>query len=580
MQSAALLPGVIAAAGDARAQIADVVPGADVADIGALRVASWHLGPIALGGGARAFSLSRVVRRAGGALDQVALTDALRRDPGSLTDLLPPFAAVRVDEQGADLVADGMGFQPLYRARTDAGALAGSSALAVARAGGCALEESAVGIQSLLGWQLGQETLFRGVRKLPPGATGRMDADGVVVVPRAEAADDPIELDEAVSAAANLLRASVDALLDDHPDAVLQLTGGMDSRLLLSAIPPSRRRGLHAMTLDVPGKGDVAIARDLSGRYGLVHEVHGLADLAGIEPDDAWQRCVAESTRLDAMSDPVALAAQRVAERAFTQGVRISGLGGEVARGFYYVGRIADRTYTRADAARLAGWRMFANDAVEPGLLTDEFSAWAREMAVDAVFAGLQDGGAEWFRATDHLYLRHRMQRWAGATDVAVGAERMVINPMLDPAFLDIAMRLRPRDKVGARFLALLQERLDPELARVPLDGRPAPIAYAHPPAGQALRDIAGTLRRAARKGLQRATRGNRPPAGGEVIAAKVVEHWRRHPDLIGGVGGLRYVREEWLAGVLEGTLTPRPSSVAFVTNLVVARGDDEVLSA
>ena len=100
----------------------------------------------------------------------------------------------------------------------------------------------------------------------------------------------------------------------------------------------------------------------------------------------------ADSVRLDAMADPVALAAQRIAERAFDQGVRISGLGGEIARGFYYVGKVKDRSYTRADAEQLASWRMFVNEAVEPGLLTAEFSAWARDVANEQVYEALRRG--------------------------------------------------------------------------------------------------------------------------------------------------------------------------------------------
>ena len=60
-----------------------------------------------------------------------------------------------------------------------------------------------------------------------------------------------------------------------------------------------------------------------------------------------------------------------------------------MARGFYYVGRVRDRPYTRADAEQLAAWRMFVNEAVEPGLLTEDFSAWAREAANAEVYAAL-----------------------------------------------------------------------------------------------------------------------------------------------------------------------------------------------
>ncbi|MCR2764196.1 hypothetical protein NQ152_11850 [Microbacterium sp. zg.B48] len=522
-------------------------------------------------------AVSRVVRRAGGGVSEGDVAELMRADPHALSRLLPPFGAVGADRSGVTMVADSLGFQHLFHSqtgRTRAGVLS-SSALRAGGAASAPLDRTAVGVQSLLGWQLGQRTLFEGIRKLDPGAIARLGPDGVAVTSSRAPAASPIELDDAVHEAAALLRRSLDALLDDHPDAVLQLTGGMDSRLLLSAIPQRRRRGLRAMTLEVPGTGDVALARTISARYGIHHSVHGLADVAAVSPDQAWELCRADAVRLDGMADPVALAAQRIAERDFDQGVRISGLGGEIARGFYYLGPVRERTYTRKDAEQLASWRMFVNEAVEPGLLTEDFSTWAREAANRAVYEALRAGGDEWFRAADELYVAHRMQRWAGATDVAVSDQRVVINPMLDPGFLDIAARLRPQDKAGARFLGALQMELDPELGAMPLDGRPPPSAYAHPARWQPVLDAVRTGRKAARKALQRVRRGNRPPAGGSIMTAKVVAHWREHPGVLDPVRDMDFVRAEWVEGVLAGRVEPRPSSVALVTNLVVVSSLD-----
>ncbi|WP_375386207.1 hypothetical protein [uncultured Microbacterium sp.] len=576
MLPSAPLPGFLATTGEVRTAN-PLIDGVHAATYGDVRLSQWGLAapdsaenPVLIA--------SRVVRRATGQVRSGEVARQMRVDARSLRDMLPPFAAVAAGTTGVQMVADSMGFGQLFH--TDAGhsgaSAMSSSALMIGRVAGLGLDETAVGVQSLLGWQLGQRTLFAGLSKLAPGAVASLDAHGVSILEDSQAAASAITRRAAVVAAATLLRTALEALLDDHPDAVLQLTGGMDSRLLLSAIPEARRRGLRAMTLDVEGKGDVAIARQLSRRYGVRHDVRGLLEVGATTPEQAWALCRAEASRLDAMSDPVALAAQRIAERAFDQGVRISGLGGEIARGFYYVGRVADRSYTRADAARLASWRMFVNDAVEPGLLREEFGAWARERAIDEVHAALLAGGPEWFRATDELYLRHRMQRWAGATDGAVANDRVVINPMLDHGFLALAARLRPRDKVGSRFLAELQMELDPELGRVPLDGRPAPAAYAHPSAWQPLTQAIGTGQRVARKALQRVRRGNRPPAGGEVMAAKVVEHWRAEPRIVAELASVPFVREEWVTGMLSGQINPRPSSVAFVTNLLVTTGADE----
>lgn len=518
-------------------------------------------------------TVSRVVRETQGAVPIARIGAQLQADPVVLTHLLPPFGAVAATDAQATMVADSMGFQHLFHS-------AGGSALPPFLASSCLvardavaapLDETGVAVQSLLGWQLGQRTLLRGIKKLAPGAFARLDESGVHVTPAAPDVSTPISLEQAVAEAAALLRESLNALLDDHPDAVLQLTGGMDSRLLLSAIPERRRRGLRAMTLQVPGTGDVAIASEIAHRYGIRHDVHGLTDVRDVTPAEAWKLCAADSHRLDAMADPVALAAQRIAERAFEQGVRISGLGGEIARGFYYVGKVKDRSYTRADAQQLAAWRMFVNEAVEPGLLTSEFAAWARDVANEQVYEALLAGGDEWFRAADDLYVRHRMQRWAGATDTAVSDQRTVVNPMLDAGFLAIASRLTPQDKAGSRFLAALQMELDPELGRRPLEGRPPPAVYANPPRWQPAINALGFGKRVARKALQRVRQGNRPPAGGTVMASKVVDHLRSEPETIAALGSLDFIRDEWLADLLDGRVEPRPSSIAFLTNLVTA---------
>jgi asparagine synthase (glutamine-hydrolysing) len=579
MLRSALLPGFLASTGGTPDPRPPGAEPATVTSCGPVTLRHWGLRPVP-GSSAPDVTLvvSRVARGTDGRVSEGEIAHALRERPGALAGLLPPFAALAGDAGGIRVATDFMGFEHVFATDPEGGRgpSVSTSALVAGETIRAPLDHHAVAVQSLLGWQLAQRTLFEGVRKLPPGATVELGDGGLRVEQPPRPVLEPISLREAVTQAAALLRTSLAAVLDDHPDAVLQLTGGMDSRLLLSAIPAARRRGLHAMTLDVPGKGDVAVARAIAERYGIDHDVRGLADIGDVSPEESWDLCRAAATRLDGMSDPVALAAQLIAERAFAQGVRISGLGGEIARGFYYTGRVADRSYSKKDAARLAAWRMFVNEAVEPGLLDAGFSSWAHSVATDEVFAALSAGGGEWFRATDELYLRHRMQRWAGATDTAVSAERVVINPMLDHGFLEIAGRLTPRDKAESRFLGALQMELDGELGRMPLDGRPAPATYADPPRWQPVVRAMSTARRAARKGLQKARRGNRPPAGGTVLAGKVVEHWRANPGLVARAAALPFVDDGWVQRMLDVSIEPRPSSVAFLTNLVVALGADE----
>ena len=562
------------AAPDLRAVLAAVgVNGRGRVEHGAVSTATWGLDSSGLGAG-QPLLLCRNARRRE---HELGLDDVRRLLSGpnheGLAEVLPTFAAVdHVGETAVVAAADVLGFRHLYYGAGRGFAVLSTSARAAGACLGSDLDREAIAVQSLLGWQLGQRTMFQGVHKLAPGTLATL-GDGRISVRsfRRQAHDGERTLDASVSEAAAVLREYVDAFLADYPDAILQLTGGQDSRLLLSAVPRARRRGLRTVTLGLPGNPDVVIAAELSRRYGMVHEVLTLDGIETVAPDDADVRCLQAARQLECMADPVALAALTYAEGRAEPGPRISGLGGEVARGFYYFGRARMAPVTRQRVERLARWRMFANESVSADALDPEFGSWAREFTVNEVFALSAAAGRDWMSATDDFYLDQRMQRWAGVTDTAVCFDRVVSNPMLDDRFIDIARGLSPRDKRNSRFLSRLQVALDDELARTPLDGRPAPITYTHASIASSARQMASTASKAAKKARQRAMRANRPPAGGEILARKAVEHWRANPGLLDSLRQTGVFRDTWVDEVLAGAVDPAPSAVALMTNLRVA---------
>jgi asparagine synthase (glutamine-hydrolysing) len=562
------------AAPDAHAALAAVgVDAPTHVEHGSFRTATWGLDGPGLGRG-QPLLLCRGARRRE---HELTLDDVRRLLAGpehdGLAEVLPTFAAVdQIDETTIVAAADVLGFRHLYYGAGHGFAVLSTSARAVSACLGKGLDREAIAVQSLLGWQVGQRTLFQGVHKLAPGELVTL-GDGHVSLHSFRPPFNRVKrgLDASVPEAARVLREYVDAFLDDHPDAILQLTGGQDSRLLLSAVPPTRRRGLRTVTLGLPGNPDVVIAADLSRRYGLVHEVLTLDGIDTLAPEEADRRCVEAAQQLECMADPLAQAALTFAEAPAQSGARISGLGGEVARGFYYFGRAGTAPVTRQRVDRLARWRMFANESVSADALDPAFVSWAREFTVNELFALSAATGRDWMSATDEFYLDQRMQRWAGVTETAVCFERLVTNPMLDDRFIEIARGLAPQDKRNAMFLSRLQLALDDELARVPLEGRPAPIAYANTSIANSTRRVATTLGKVARKARQRAMRVNRAPAGGEILARKVAEHWRSNPALVDPVRQTGVFRDGWVDEVLAGDVEPDPSAVALMTNLRVA---------
>lgn len=526
--------------------------------------------------------LSRQARRRDTTLDAAAVRRMLLdADREALAQMLPPFAAaVRTGDGGLVATTDAMGMRQLYLRTGPGWTAVSTSARLLGRIEPVAAPDpEGVAVQSLLGWQLGRRTLLTGIAQLEAAHLLTVYAGRPATTSFAAPGPGPLGMGTAVTLAAALLRGHLAAWLEDHPDPVLQLTGGQDSRLLLSAIEPGRRVGLRATTLRVPGSLDVEVAARLAARCGLSHEVLELPDLARLEPPAAYRWCVEAAERLGLTADPIARAALDLAEAHASPGARISGLGGEIARGFYYLGRRAGAPVTSERSARLAGWRLFANEAASTEALDPGFAAWARGFATEQVHRALARSGDRWFDATDRLYLEERMQRWAGATETATCLEREIANPMLDDRFLAIAHGLSPADKRRARFLARLQVALDPELAQVPLEGRPAPVRYAAPGVRGSLAQTSATLSRAGRKAAQRWGGRRRPPAGGPVLAARVVDHWRAHPDLLEPVEGTGIVRGAWLDQLVRGVVEPDAATVALLLNLSLAAAPVEAVA-
>lgn len=520
--------------------------------------------------------LSRGIRRHDTVLSAEDVGGLLASDRAGLIEILPPFAALgRTDDATLVAVADALGFRHLYYHQNAGWAALSTSARAIAACADNGLNRDAIAIQSLLGWQLGQRTMFSGVSKLAPGAVATLTGGSVNVTDAAAGRPPRLRsLDEAVIEAAHFLRTYMASYLADHPDPLLQLTGGQDSRILLSAIPAERRRGLRVMTLGMPGTDDVDIAARIAQRYAMPHRVRSFAGIENLRCEDAYALSIRAAARLECAADPLAFASLAHAEAGFDQGPRICGLGGEVARGFYYVGPAWPGRVTRRRTAQLASWRMFANDAVDIKALEPAFAGPARELAIEEVFGFLAATGRDWFSATDDFYLTQRMQRWAGVTDTAVCFDREVTNPMLDDRFLDIAKNLSPADKRDSLFLARLQVELDHDLAAMPLDGRPAPVVFAEKSLRNAAHKATTDLTKFSRKAVQRIRRAHRPPAGADVLTAKIVEHLRRSPTLLDPVRTIGVFKEGWIDGVLGGRIEPGPGDVALLLNLRVASWD------
>ncbi len=516
--------------------------------------------------------LSRLLRTRDAEL-ATADVPAMMADGASLATLLPPFAAAHRDRVGGPVTVatDWLGYRQLYWWQGDGAAAVSTSARALSILAGGRLDRTGLGAQAMIGWQIGDRTIFDGVRALPPATLATLTGGSVQLrqyaAPLGQDGPAPA-LDDAVAEMADILTRWQTSYLEIHPDTVLQLTGGHDSRILLGAIPEKLRKGRQALTLGDPDSPDVMIAARLSERYGLHHTVRSLAE-SHPTPAEAHEVSLAAARALECLASPMALAPLLVTEKHLDQGHRLSGLGGEVARGFYYAGQPAAAVTSPRLVKRLAQWRITSNEAVEDAALDPAFRAEARETTWSRL-DGLFPAG-DWLRATDQFYLYHRMHRWSGAHGTVAAVRRHTVNPMFDRRFLELALTVAPVDKRDSLLLGRLMTLLDPELARIPLDTGLVPARLGRRGVATRLSVASVTARQAGRKVRQRLTHARKAQLGAAGVADLVLAHWRADPSACAAIRNVPGVDPQWLDGLIAGTENAAPTTVAFLVNLLAA---------
>ncbi|WP_433306489.1 hypothetical protein ACQP2F_20930 [Actinoplanes sp. CA-030573] len=522
-------------------------------------------------GGGFTARLARTVRTRLADVPTSELGALLAHEDG-LTDLLPPFAAAHRPAAGAPVVVAGdwLGFRQLYWWTGPGVAAVSTSARALAALAGGGFDAEGLGAQALIGWQIGDTTVFSGVRAVPPATIvtlheGRLTSRQYAAPPaRPERAP---ALDDAVAEMADVLRTFESSYVGAHPDSTLQLTGGHDSRILLAALPPEQRAGLPTLTLGAGETADVRIAAELSRKYGMKHRIHRMDEQRWPEPHEAHTLALEAARALECQASPLALAPLLLAESHLEQGHRLSGLGGEVARGFYYAGQPTHATTSPHLVERLARWRLFSNEAVAPEALDPAVLEAARESTLRRLNDYFAPG--DWLRATDEFYLLHRMHRWAAVHGTVAAVRRYLVNPMFDRRFIELALAVAPADKRDSQLLGRLMSRLDPELAAIPLDTGLVPAQLGTRSLRGRVQTRTVEARKIVRKVGQRLTRGRRPQLGASEYAELVLTHWRAEPKACAALYSVPVLRHEWLDGLLGGGHGADATTVAFLINLL-----------
>lgn len=483
------------------------------------------------------------------------------RGEHALDDLAAPFRLLYVDRAEHRIVAatDPSGLGQMFMAASGGISLCGSSATLLAEMVGARPCLPSLAAFAQCGSFPFELTPFEGVTKLMAGS--RLTIVGgqsrIYQVDNRPAAGD----------IRTGFVAAVGALLQAAPDASLELSGGLDSRLILAAIPETGRAGRRAVTLG-SGSGDnaeVKVARRIAQMTGLEHEIVPpiLTSIDSADDLSDLLRHVAEG--YDHMANPLDKVALVLAGRSIAQErPRFGGQNGEIIRGFYYPLQAIEKDASAAHVDRLVDWRLMANDRVAPWLFSAQ-GKLALVEATDELKQRLASFDGQWGKALDRIYLRYRMQSWAGAAVSNRFIGHSILWPFFDERFLAAAMALPPDEKQGSFAAYRMLAALDPKLAEVPLDNGVVPI---HMLQGRMLTALQGRLRK-----MMKATRkiGQRlRPASTAVLGSDaLLEKWHdlgcfRTLD-VAGLAKLGLFNEASLVQIISGARRADRATLGFL---------------
>lgn len=306
----------------------------------------------------------------------------------------------------------------------------------------------------LLGFRICSHTAFERVRPVGTPRSMRIAPDGTM----SQSPHDP------GSARADLksLAPQVGEMMGGA--TAIELTGGVDSRLVLALAlyagsPPSK-----CFTIGEDGDPDVIVAQQLAEHLGAEHRQvrrRGADEELCTQGAD-FVRQSGFVCNFTAYAWLPAIFCELLGWRT----AQVSGVGGEIGEGFYY---------TRADG-------VFASTGgLRPWLrlrAAVDFGRWQSVLSRDSAndfwrhssrqLRGLLATAGDWRRFTDAFYLHHRIPAWALPVARASSAWYEPRCPLLSDQYRAWAASLTEDDRVGRRAQREAITSLAPELASFP----------------------------------------------------------------------------------------------------------------
>jgi asparagine synthase (glutamine-hydrolysing) len=318
-----------------------------------------------------------------------------------------------------------------------------------------------------VGFTLQSHSLFEGVRRLRPGErlihNGERGFSVACVhreleVPQEQRGERPTA-DIWISALAPKI---VDAF---DRGAALELSGGVDSRLVLAMGMHAGAKPKLAFTLGGDDDEDVSIARAICEQHGIDHRVLPVEIDAAHLADDGFSFVRRAGFAVNACS--YAWMPSVFKKLAATRTAQIGGGGGECASGFYY-SPLDALCRARSIQSLWVHRRLFRSGVTLAETFGAERGTSLNTEITEEALRLLRWMDGSWRRRTDELYLTQRVPNAGGAVLSASACWYEPLQPLLHEPYIEWGRALETDHRADRRVQMEIVHDLEPELGAIP----------------------------------------------------------------------------------------------------------------
>jgi len=375
------------------------------------------------------------------------------------------------------LVNDRFGMKPLYYGVTPDGFAFASEIKALLKHPGIARQRSLGGVAQFFtfGHFLGEHTLLQSVRVMPPGSVLTYDARGGVAVRRywqMQPGGTIRTQREALEELDRSFARAVSRRIDGPLQLGLSLSGGLDARTILAAIP---RRTAHvkSMSVGIPGSIDHRAASSLAEIAGAEHHCEYLKN-DFLERFPEHLRTLVHLTDGHYLDQAITVPTLPV-YRSLGIEALLRGHAGELLhmdKAYAFSIRPDELAFKDVTAVESWLWSHLTTYMIE-GVEHDFFRPALRAEAAALARQSLIEALAPSERFSPpaqriwHLFVSERLRRETAMSMQMFGSVVDIRMPYLDAEFVDLTMRVPPTMKMGDVIQSFILNQRSPEFLQV-----------------------------------------------------------------------------------------------------------------